>query len=72
MTTIETFHEDNIWKNRRQGDSVAFAVFDTKAEAVAAGREVAIREGAEHVIKNLDGRIAEKNSYGNDPGTIPG
>mgnify|MGYP002357321349 CR=1 FL=1 len=51
MTAIETFHEDNIWKNRRQGDPVVYAVFDTKAEAVAAGREVAIREGVEPIVR---------------------
>ncbi|MET4224559.1 DUF2188 domain-containing protein [Oerskovia enterophila] len=67
MDVIETFPEDNIWKNRRQRDAMAFAVFDTRAEAVVAGREVAIREGAEHVVRDLDGTIRERTSYGDDP-----
>jgi hypothetical protein len=38
-----------------------------KAEAVAAGREIARRLEVEHTIHNTDGQISEKNSYGNDP-----
>jgi hypothetical protein len=39
----------------------------TKANAVIAGRCYAKREHVEHTIHNRNGRIAEKNSYGNDP-----
>ena len=38
-----------------------------KAEAVAAGREIARGLRVEHTIHREDGQIAEKNSYGNDP-----
>jgi len=38
-----------------------------KREAVAAGREFALNLQVEHTIHRADGRIAEKNSYGNDP-----
>ena len=41
--------------------------FDTKADAQAAGRATAKREGTEHVVHKRDGRIGERNSYGNDP-----
>jgi hypothetical protein len=44
----------------------------TKEEAVAAGRETARARRTEHVIHNLDGTIAERNSYGNDPYPPPG
>lgn len=60
---IETYYEDGSWKNRRQGSSRAFQVGETKAEVQADGRETAIRDGVEHIIKNMDGRIAEKNTY---------
>jgi hypothetical protein len=38
-----------------------------KVEAVAAGREIARVLRVEHSIHRKDGRISEKNSYGNDP-----
>lgn len=60
---IETFHQDDQWKNRREGSSRAFGVGETKAEVQAAGREAAIRDGVEHVVKKLDGTIGEKNTY---------
>jgi hypothetical protein len=38
-----------------------------KAEAVAAGREIARGLRVEQSIHREDGQISEKNSYGNDP-----
>ncbi|MET3367399.1 UNVERIFIED_CONTAM: hypothetical protein ABIE34_000620 [Jeotgalibacillus campisalis] len=64
---IETYNEDGQWKSRRQGSSRAFDVGGTKAAQQATGRETAKRDGVEHAIKNLDGTIGQKNSYGNDP-----
>jgi len=69
---VETYNEDGVWKNRRQGTDRAFSTHDNKDEAVEAGRAAAKRDGVEHLIKNLDGTISEKNSYGNDPRDIPG
>jgi hypothetical protein len=45
---------------------------DTKESAVEAGRERARRDETEHVIHNMDGTIAERNSYGSDPHPPPG
>ena len=59
---VETCYENNQWKNRRGGSSRAFFADDTKTPAQAAGREAAIKDGVEHVIKNRYGRIAEKNT----------
>lgn len=70
---IETYYEDGAWKNKREGTSRAFgAGYGTKDEAVAAGRDAARADGVEHIIRNQDGRIGEKNSHGNDPRNIPG
>lgn len=60
---IETYNEDGQWKNRPEGNSRASGVYDTKAAAQSAGREMAIDRGVEHVIKGLDGRIQQKNTY---------
>jgi hypothetical protein len=43
------------------------ADYCTKDEAEAAGRDAAQTDKVEHVIKNQDGKIGSKNSYGNDP-----
>ncbi|WP_422759188.1 DUF2188 domain-containing protein [Paenarthrobacter sp. C1] len=70
---IETYWEDGSWKNRREGTDRAFgAGYNTKDEAIAAGREAAQADKVEHIIKNQDGQIAQKNSYGNDPRNVPG
>jgi hypothetical protein len=70
---VETYYEDGQWKNRREGTDRAFgASYATKDEAVADGREAAGRDGVEHIIKNQDGQIGEKNSHGNDPRNVPG
>ncbi|KRE79227.1 DUF2188 domain-containing protein [Arthrobacter sp. Soil763] len=70
---IETYYEDGQWKNKRKGTNRAFgAGYRTKEDAVVAGREAARAGKVEHVIKNQDGQIASKNSYGNDPRNVPG
>lgn len=70
---IETYYEDGQWKNRREGTDRAFSArASTKAEAVAEGRAAAQRDSVEHIIKNQDGKIAEKDSHGNDPRNSPG
>lgn len=65
--TVETYFEDGQWKNKVGGNAEPSNAFDTKQEAQEKGREMAKALKAEHVIKNKDGTIAEKNSYGSDP-----
>ncbi|MFJ7213572.1 DUF2188 domain-containing protein [Amycolatopsis sp. NPDC098790] len=69
---IETYHENGQWKNKVEGRSRAANTAATKAEATAKGREMAKDCRAEHIIRNQDGKIGERNSYGNDPRNIPG
>jgi len=56
----EKHHEDGVWKNWAEGNQRASNPASTKAEPQAAGREVAIDRGVEHVIKKMDGTIGEK------------
>jgi hypothetical protein len=65
--TVETYFEDGRWKNRVGGNMRASNSAATKAEAQSAGRRIAQDRGLEHVIKNKDGTIGQKNSYGKDP-----
>jgi hypothetical protein len=60
---IETYYEDGRWKNRPEGNTRASSTHDTKAQAQAAGRQLAVERGVEHVIKKTDGTIGEKNTY---------
>ena len=40
---------------------------DTQKEAIAKAREIAINQKSELFIHGENGRIRERNSYGNDP-----
>lgn len=60
---IETYYEDGQWKNRPQGNERASNTAETKAEAQAKGREMAIERNVEHIIKKQDGTIGERNTY---------
>jgi hypothetical protein len=69
---VETFHQDGKWHNRVEGGQNLAGPHSTRAEAIAAGREEARSRKVEHIIHNMDGTIAERNSYGHDPRNIPG
>jgi Uncharacterized protein conserved in bacteria (DUF2188) len=69
---VETYHEDGQWKNKIEGSTRAANVHETKAPAVQAGRQMAEARKVEHLIRNMDGTIAQRNSYGHDPRNIPG
>lgn len=55
------------WDNKREGAARASNHAETKADAMKSGKELAKNNKTEHFIHNRDGKIALKNSYGNDP-----
>jgi len=57
----------NGWAVKGAGNSRATSVHNTQVEAIASARETAIREGSEMLIHGENGRIRERNTYGNDP-----
>lgn len=59
-------HPDG-WAVKGAGNQRATSVHGTQAEAMEAGREIAINNNSELFIHNRQGRIRERNSYGNDP-----
>lgn len=69
---VETVYVDGSWTNEIQGEGPTENLYETKERAVEAGRDLARRLRVEHIIKNQDGSIAERNSYGNDPRDVPG
>lgn len=64
---IHTVPTDDGWANRREGGKRASSTHATKAEAQAAGRAAAKKDGVEHLIHKKDGTIGDRNSYGKDP-----
>ncbi len=70
---VHTVHRDGRWRTTVEGEQEPLPdSFDTKEDAVEAGRAEARRRQTEHLIHNEDGSIAERNSYGNDPTDRPG
>lgn len=55
------------WAVKGAGNSKATKVVATQAEAIAAGRQIAINQGSELKIHRPNGQIREGLSYGNDP-----
>lgn len=55
------------WAVKREGSKRASKTFDTKKEAEEYARERAREEGGELTIHGKDGKIQDKDSYGNDP-----
>lgn len=54
------------WSVRRAGASRASGTFNTQNEAIERAREIARNQGTELFIHGRDGRIRERNSYGED------
>ncbi len=55
------------WKVQSVGARKAAGLFDKKADALLKGTQVAKNQKAELIIQKQNGKIQEKNSFGNDP-----
>lgn len=67
----ETHHvvpnkERGGWDVRRGGADRASGHYDSKQDAVDAGRQISQNQHTEFRIHNKDGRIASSDSHGND------
>lgn len=60
------------WAVRKSGSVRVTRSFDTQKEAIKAARDIARNQGSEVYIHGRDGRIRDRNSYGNDPFPPPG
>lgn len=58
---------DGGWDVKRGGAERASGHYDTKQQAVDAGREISRNQGTEFRIHNKDGKISQSDSHGNDP-----
>lgn len=62
-----TPHTGGGWQVKGAGNSKATVVTTTQKEAIAKAKSIATSQKSEVVIHGTDGKIREKNSYGNDP-----
>ena len=58
-------HDDG-WAVRGAGSQRATSIHRTQQDAIDAGREIARNQGSELFIHGRDGRIRDRDSYGND------
>jgi uncharacterized protein YdaT len=59
-------HSDN-WAVKGEGNSKATSIHSTQREAIEQARNIAQNQKSELFIHGENGRIRERNSYGNDP-----
>lgn len=55
------------WAVKGARNSKATSIHSTQTQAIQRGREIAQNQKSELLIHGQNGRIREKNSYGNDP-----
>jgi Uncharacterized protein conserved in bacteria (DUF2188) len=63
---VHTVRKGGMWVNEIE-DGEHLSEHYTKDAAVAAGSDEAWRRRTEHLIHNVDGTIAQRNSYAPDP-----
>ena len=63
VDNVESYCEDGVWKTRWQRSTEPFASGGSRDRQIVQGATVAQWYGVDHVIKNPDGSIAERNSY---------
>ena len=59
--------KDGEWRVIGEGNTKPTKLFDTQKEAIEYGRKIAINQQAELVIHGVNGKIRDKDTYGNDP-----
>ncbi|AIU82592.1 DUF2188 domain-containing protein [Bacillus velezensis] len=62
-----TPRSDGKWQVKGAGNERATSVHDTQKDAINAGRDIARNQKSELVIHGKNGKIRQKDSYGNDP-----
>jgi len=57
----------DAWGIRGEGNTRLTSLHPTQKEAIEVGRGIAINQESELVIHGRDGKIRDKDSFGNDP-----
>lgn len=64
---VHVVPNNDKWAVKEEGIEKEVSTHDSKELAISMGRELAIKNKAELVVHNLDGKISQKDSFGNDP-----
>lgn len=64
---IHTVPKDGHWAVKQEGQKNPISQHRTKEAAQQVGASIARGLKVEHVIHGRDGKIQDKDSYGNDP-----
>ena len=72
MSRVSVSKHPNGWQTKVAGNERASKVCGTQLECRTHGINLAKKIGAEFTLHGENGRIREKNSYGNDPVSIKG
>ena len=59
---VETYYEDGRWKNAIVPGEDLGGPYDSREDAVAAGREAACERGVEHVVRDEEGTVIDQGS----------
>lgn len=62
-----THNSNGGWNVLGAGNNKPTKILPTKKEAINYGRIIAKNQGSELIIHGLNGKIQDKDSYGNDP-----
>ena len=62
-----TPHPKGGWQVKAAGAKKATVVTTTQRKAIEIATQIAKNQGSEMITHNKQGRIRERNSYGNDP-----
>ena len=70
---VETYCEDDTWRNRiRRQRPAARDVHHPREAALEVARNEARIRGVDHVVRRADGTVAERNRYPRRSEEIPG
>ena len=66
--THHVVHDPNGgWNVKRGGSHRASGHYDTKEQAIEAGRIISRNQGTEFIIHGMNGKIQSSDSHGKDP-----
>lgn len=63
---VHVTKRENGWAVKTAGSEKAVKITNTQKEAIELGKSIAKNQQSELVIHGTDGKIRDKNSYGND------
>ncbi len=67
MANQHVVPHNGIWQVKGEHSTRATKNFDRQSDAIDFARQIAKNNNSELVIHGRDGRIRDKDSYGNDP-----